>query len=86
MILPKNYKKMKKINQKTVKYAVFLKTLAQVYPQISQNDENLYFSKDASVWNEIWSLFGQFWPKNAVFDGFLVHPGFFFKGTGLPQI
>ena len=77
---------MKKINQKTVKYAVFLKTLAQMYPYISQNNETLHFLNDASVWNEIWPFFGQFWPKNAVFDGFLGHPGFFFNGTGLPQI
>ena len=40
----------------------------------------------ANVLKKIWSLFVQFWPKIAVFDGFLVHPGFFFKGTGLPQI
>ena len=39
-----------------------------------------------SVLNPFWSFFGQYLPKNAVFGGFLVHPGFFFNGTGLPQI
>ena len=39
-----------------------------------------------SVLTLFWSFFGQYLPKNAVFGGFLVHPGFFFNGTGLPQI
>ena len=39
-----------------------------------------------SVSNPFWSFFVQYLQKNAVFGSFLVHPGFFFNGTGLPQI